>query len=91
MANTPVSIEVPRGEWVDIYGATGFPVGAVLLVENIGSSPVHLATATTEPPLDSKAYQVLPSRGLPMKNDGGDAGEWAFSVNQTGRLLVREF
>ena len=90
MANTTVSVLVPKGEYIDLYGAAGIPPGAVLLVANIGDSPVRLATADEQPPVDSRAYQVLEPRGLPMKNDGGGF-EWAFSANQTGRLNVRAF
>ena len=91
MAATPVTILVPPGEYLGLYGATGFPVGAVLLISNVGSSDVYLATAADRPDPDSMAYQIITPRGLPMKNDGGDVGEWAFSPNQTGRLLVRAF
>lgn len=89
MADTPVSVLVPPGEYLDLYGATGIPRGAVLIVDNLGASPVFLATSATQPEPDTSAYQVIVARGLPMKNDGGSTGEWALSSNQTGHLSVR--
>lgn len=91
MATTPVSVEIPIREWVDLYEVTGYPRGSVLIVENVGASDVLLATARDKPANDTKAYHVITPRSFPMKNDGGDYAEWAFSQNQEARLNVRLF
>lgn len=91
MASTPISLVLPVGDWVDLYDRTGLPRGSVLIVQNIGSSDVYLSTSTTQPAKDSDAFQVIQPNDFPMKNDGGDLGEWAFSPNQKAKINIRLF
>lgn len=89
MASTPVTMRVPTGAYFNIYDATGIPAGSRLRVSNEGAAVVFLATSPTQPEVDALAYQVLPPRGHPVVNDGGDVGEWVYSPNQVGRISVR--
>lgn len=91
MSATPVAITVSRAEWTDLYEATGFERGSVLVVQNIGDSKVYLSTSNTEPAIDSLAFQIIDPNDFLMKNDGGSFGEWARSAADEGRLSVRLF
>jgi len=83
-----LSITLVVGEWTDLYASTGIPVGAKLGVHNIGSSDVYLSSAILQPAKDSDMYQVIQPNNLPMTNDTGDQGAWAFSPNQQAKLQV---
>jgi len=82
------SIILPIGEWIDLYASTEIPVGVKLGVHNIGSSEVYLSSALLQPEKDSDKFQVIQPGNLPMTNDTGDSGAWAFSPNQQAKLNV---
>lgn len=83
------NLVLPAGEWVNIYELAGLPIGARIIVHNIGSSDVYLSTALLQPERDSDAYQVIQPNNLPMINDPDSTGEWAFSPNQEAKINVR--
>lgn len=88
MAVNKQSITLAIGVWTDLYASAGIPVGAKLGVHNIGSSDVYLSSALLKPEKDSDSYQVVQVNNLPMTNDAGDSGAWAFSPNQQAKLNV---
>lgn len=71
---------------MDLYAATGIPVGTQILVQNIGVCDVFL-TSQAEEPTDDVAYQIL-ERGEFARNDFNDAGAWAYCF-AGGALNVR--
>lgn len=82
------SVVLETGEWTDLYESTGIPVGSKLGVHNIGSSDIYLSSALLQPATDSDMYQVIQPNNLPMTNDTGDQGAWAFSPAQRSKLQV---
>lgn len=88
MADTTKSIEVPQNQWVDLYEVTGINRGSVLIVHNVGTADVYLATARNQPDQESVASQrMIPDEF--MINDGGSFAEWAYCPNEKGLLNVR--
>lgn len=89
MADTLPNVTLPDGVWVDLYAATGLPVGDQIELQNIGSVEVYLysgATAPAEVPGD--AYNILPVYEF-AQNASGDAGAWAAVKNNKGLVNVR--
>ena len=82
------SITLIAGEWTNLYTSAGIPVGDKLGVHNVGSSDVYLSSALLQPAKDSDSYQVIQANNLPMTNDVGDSGAWAFSAAQQAKLNV---
>ena len=88
MAVNKQSITLAIGVWTDLYASTDIPVGAKLGVHNIGSSDVYLSSAILQPENGSDKFQVIQPNNIPMTNDTGDQGAWAFSPNQQAKLNV---
>lgn len=42
-------VALAANTWTDLYAATGIAVGTRILVENIGSADIHLATQASQP------------------------------------------
>ena len=82
MADTLPDIQLPRNTWVDLYAASGISAGVSITVHNKGASRVLLATNASEPTTLDGVY-LAPvtgnSAGVPMQNDAGESGAWAYS------------
>ena len=78
MADTLPNTILPPGVWVDLYAETGLPVGAQILVQNIGVCDVYVASNPTTPITDL-AHQIV-KRSQFSINDPGDTGAWAFCL-----------
>lgn len=88
MADTIANIDVPAGEWLDLYDEASIAVGIQLLVENIGVCDVSLAVQATQPNIGHEAFNFVKRNGIPLQNHAGDSGAWAFCNNQDGKLNV---
>ncbi len=89
MADTLPNVTLNPNTWVDLYAATGVPVGTAIGVSNVGVSDVYLTVAATQPPLGFDAYDVLQRKnGVRLRNSDGDSGAWAFSPNCGGKVQV---
>lgn len=82
------SLTLDAGQWINLYDESGIPVGTKIAVQNIGSSDIRLSSALFQPELDSDAWQKIQPNDIPMTNDAGDSGAWAFSPNQDSKLHV---
>ena len=89
MSDTLPNIELPGGQWVDLYAASGITVGTQIVVENLGSSPVDLITQATQPPSEPSGFQRLHQR-TQKTSDDGEAGAWARSPIKSGLVNVKE-
>lgn len=73
------NIRIPRNTWVDLYDATGIPVGSQITVENIGDFDIKLAVSATQPANDHDSFNVLSRKGDGvLTNTEGDPGAWAY-------------
>ena len=88
MANTLPNIRLTNGQWVDIYSEAGIEKGAKIVVQNVGSNDVYLASSFIAPDADTDSYQIISPGNSPMSNSEGDDGAWAFSPNTTGKINV---
>lgn len=89
MADTLPNVFLPANTWVDLYAATGIPVGTQIVVTHDSASDVNLTTKATEP-TSADGFQVL-KRSQDRINDAGDSGAWAISPVTDGLLNVRVF
>ena len=88
MTNTTDAVLIPQNEWIDLYEVTGIERGAVLIVHNIGTADVDLATARTRPDYNTVAKQRFVPNDYAI-SDGGAYAEWAYCPNEQGLLHVR--
>ena len=77
MALTLPNISIPAGAWVDLYAASGIPVGTKISVQNLSYGDVRLAAKATAP-TDKDGYALL-QFGRAAPNQAGDTGAWAMS------------
>jgi len=87
MSDTLPNIELPAAVWVELYLESHIPAGKQLLVQNIGSCDVYLATSAQQP-TDETTRQIL-VRGQWAVNDEGDETAWAYCNNTDGLINVR--
>lgn len=75
-------------DWTDLYAATGFPVGAPLLIVPIGNAgDVRIAISATKP-TDQVGTKV--PFGKEAVIDGEQSGAWANSSGGTAVVYVQE-
>lgn len=90
MANISLNIHLPADTWVDIYLASGIPVGTKIGVENIFKSPVILTESATEPlTSDPDSLNVCYQRQQKY-NSEGSVGAFALSEGVAGAINVFE-
>lgn len=87
MPDTLPNVLLPSAVWVDVYAMSHIPPGTQMLVQNIGSCDVYLAT-TGQIPTDESTRHVL-LRGQWAVNDLGDGTAWAYCNNTDGLINVR--
>lgn len=78
MADTLPNTVLPPQQWVDLYAATGIPVGTKICVQNIGCFEAFLVTQEDEPVLYEN-HRIL-VRAEQATNEKGDSGAWALSM-----------
>lgn len=86
--STQKNVEVPAGEWVDVYAKSGITVGTQVEFQVIKSSyryPVLMSVASSTPDGSNFNAYDLYEWG---RNDSGDVGLWAYSEN-TAVINVR--
>lgn len=89
MANTRPDIVIPSGIWVDLYNASGIPVGTAVELFNKGSMGCCVATSFSAP-----ATTV----GIPFHSNSGtiqiaesESGLWVYCPGSVGtRIIIRE-
>ena len=83
----PQLVEV-KGQWIDLYAATGIAVGTKIIVQNFQSkSPVALSDTAAEPTSTDGRVRVDPTQFF--TNDAGDAGAWAY-CSSIAKISVQE-
>lgn len=82
------NVKLPAKTYVDLYAATGFTVGAQICVTNLTPDQVRVFDTASEPTTSDDFYPCT-WRHAPVKNTGGDAGAWAYSVTG-GAVDVKE-
>ena len=90
MADNLPNILLETPGWVDLYDLTAIAVGAQLEVQNLGTTDVEITTQATIPDDNNDAYNIIPPRDLPYRNEAGESGAWARSPQANGKLSVRE-
>ena len=88
MTDTLTNIPITAGVWIDLYAASGIPVGTQIVVENIGNYDVYLAVQASQPAVGHTAYNVVKRNGDTVHNEFGDLGAWAYSNSVEGLLNV---
>ena len=89
MADTLPNVVLPANTWVDLYAATGVPVGTAIGVSNIGVNDIQLTVAAAQPPIGFDAFDILQRKnGVRLRNSDGDSGAWAFSPQYGGKVQV---
>ena len=89
MADNIQNVPISRGEWVDLYAATGITVGEPIAIENIGAFEVRLAVSPTQPLRTHQSFNVISRNGEILRNTSGDSGAWAYSNNVNAEVAVR--
>lgn len=77
MADTLNNVVLPANTWVDLYSETGITVGVKILLQNLGSTNIRIATKTTAPLAADGFKRVNPNQQA--TNETGDSGAWAYS------------
>lgn len=88
MADTRQNTPIPSGTWVNLYAASGIPVGEQLLVENVGTCDVNLVVQAAEPDPDHAAFNVVRREEGPLQNNQGDTGAWGRCNNTDGVVNI---
>jgi hypothetical protein len=83
MADSLPDIKLPTNIWVDLYAASGIAVGTKVNIHNKGASRVTIAVSAVEPVSIELGVFLAPvgsgAPSIPLQNDGGDSGLWAYS------------
>jgi hypothetical protein len=88
MAELLPPIPLEPNVWVDLYDATGIPVGTKLMVQHlVASKRARLVESTTMPTLDT-GFNLIKDYEF-MFNEVGAVGAWAMSTGHS-RLQVEE-
>lgn len=89
MGDNLPNIDIPVGEWVNLYSLSGITVGSALHVENVGSFDIYLAVQATQPAIGHQSYNVIQrGNGIRLQNALGASGAWAFCNNIGGKVAV---
>ncbi len=89
MADTLPNIDIPAGQWVNLYDETSIAVGVEIIIENLSDNleegaVVRLYAGATAPAGSGEGAgysQLFP--GASKRNQSGDAGAWAWSSTNT--------
>ena len=89
MANTRNDVILPKGVWVNLYSASGIPLGTAVSIYNKGSSPIHLAISADAPSSMSFGVPVYTGADGFMMIQANESGLWACG-DSGGIILVQE-
>ena len=86
MANnpTPPSITLTN-EWLDLYAASGIPVGTQVLINTRGKHSSYIAESASEP-VGIDGIEIYPTRQCYI--DEGSPGLWARSAHSAPHTVV---
>lgn len=70
------TVKLPSNVKVDLYDATGIPVGVKIKVVNITPNDISLYSSVGEPVKSDATLPLLFGRGSAF-NDSNDVGAWA--------------
>ena len=87
MSDTLPNIDLPSGQWVNIYTASGILTGTAIAVENVGDDDVYLVVSALEP-TDDNIYHIITPDSEVLQNQPGDSGAWAKCPHSDGKLNV---
>lgn len=89
MGDNLPNIDIPVGEWVDLYALSGIASGASIHVENVGSYDIYLSIQATKPSIDHDSYNIIQrGNGIRLQNALGASGAWAFCNSSGGKIQV---
>lgn len=89
MADTLPNVDLPVGQWVNLYTATGLTVGTQLQVQNIGQVNVRLVTQAAQP-TDESGYNIIKPDSLTFVSQTAPTGAWARADRAAGAINVGE-
>ena len=79
-------IDIPANTWIDLYTATGIPVGTSLLL-NTYSGNINVSDSATKPTLESTdVYPLHCTR--PTILSSGAPGSWARSLSNAQNASI---
>lgn len=91
MANNPTPLGITiTDQWLDLYVASGLPVGEQLVITCRGSLSVYLAESLAAPSLDLQGVELYPTRQLIVDEDS--IGLWArtSTANKPSLIIVQK-
>lgn len=89
MANTRNDVILPKGVWVNLYSASGIPVGTSVSIYNKGSRPIYLAISSESPNQPTFGVPVYTGADGFMMIQANESGLWA-CCEYGGVILVQE-
>ena len=81
---TPPSIPLTN-DWLDVYEASGIPVGTQILINTRGKHSAYLAESVAEP-VGIEGVEIYPTRQAIC--DEGSIGLWARSAHNSPYTLI---
>lgn len=89
MGDNLPNIDIPIGEWIDLYSLSGIAIGNILYVENVGSYDIYLAVQAAKPAIDHNSYNIIQrGNGIRLQNALGASGAWAFCNSVGGKIAI---
>lgn len=87
MADTLPNVELPIGQWVDLYTATGLTVGTQIQIQNVGAVDVRVVSQAATP-TDESGYNVIRPFSLTFLSQTSPTGAWARADAARGAVNV---
>lgn len=89
MADTLPNVQLPAGQWVNLYTATGITVGTQIQVQNLGGSLVLVHTGD-DVPTSADGFNIIRPDSLTFVSQIAPTGAYAMSETDEGLLNVGE-
>ena len=77
MSTSLPPVDLPMGEWVDLYASTGIVAGTQLIIQNNNDSIAILTESSTKPSSGYGSNTIKPYNFF--TNASGNVGAWAMS------------
>ena len=87
MSTSLPPVDIPTGEWVDLYASTGIIAGTKLIIQNNNDAIAILTESATKPVSGYGSNTIKPYDFF--TNASGNVGAWAMSSRGT-TLQVEE-
>ena len=87
MADTLPNIRLPQNQWVNLYTASGIPVGTRIQIQNVGNTDVQTVTSATAPTAATGYNKIRPT-SLTFVSQASPSGAWARSPSGLGVVNV---